>query len=52
MQISDLLHEAARLETLSLAYPEKKDSAQILEGNVGEMVEQVVTMLKANTTVL
>jgi len=50
--VADLLKEEAKLETLSLAYPEKKGSAQILEGDVGDLVEQVVQILKEKTAVL
>ncbi len=50
--VSELLAEEARLQTLSLAYPEKKGSAQILEGDVGDLVEQVVQILKEKTAVL
>ena len=31
---------------LSLAYPEKKGSAQILEGDVADLVEKVIGILK------
>jgi electron transfer flavoprotein beta subunit len=50
--IADLLKEEARLTTLSLAYPEKKGSAQILEGEIGELVDKVIAILKDKTAVL
>jgi len=50
--VGDLLQAEARLATLSLAYPEKKGSAQILEGDVGELVDKVIAILKEKTTVL
>lgn len=50
--LSELLSVEARLSTLSLAYPEKKGSAQILEGDVGDLVDQVVQILKEKTAVL
>ncbi|MCF6177949.1 MAG: electron transfer flavoprotein subunit beta/FixA family protein [Geopsychrobacter sp.] len=50
--VADLLKEEARLTTLSLAYPEKKGSAQILEGDVADLVDQVIGILKEKTAVL
>jgi electron transfer flavoprotein beta subunit len=50
--IADLLSAEARLNTLSLAYPEKKGSALILEGEVGDLVDQVIGILKEKTAVL
>ena len=50
--IAELLTDEARLTTLSLAYPEKKGSALILEGEVGELVDKVIEILKEKTSVL
>jgi len=50
--VGDLLSAEARLQTLSLNHPEKKGSAQILEGDVPELVEKVVQILKEKTAVL
>ncbi len=50
--IADLLQEPARLQALKLAYPEKKGSAQILEGDIGDLVDQVIGILKEKTAVL
>ena len=50
--LGDLLQELSRLQVLSLAYPEKKGSAQILEGDVGDLVEKVIGILKEKTAVL
>jgi len=50
--IGELLKEEARLKTLSLAYPEKKGSALILEGEIGELVDKVIGILKEKTSVL
>ncbi len=50
--IGELLTEEARLQTLSLAYPEKKGSALILEGEIGELVDKVIGILKEKTAVL
>jgi electron transfer flavoprotein beta subunit len=50
--IAELLKEETRLTTLSLAYPEKKGSAQILEGEIGELVDKVIAILKDKTAVL
>jgi electron transfer flavoprotein beta subunit len=50
--VADLLTEEARLETVSLAYPEKKGSALVLEGEVGDLVDKVIGILKEKTAVL
>ncbi len=50
--LAELLTAEARLTTLALAYPEKKGSAQILEGEVGELVDKVIGILKEKTAVL
>ena len=50
--IDDLLKDGARVQALSLAYPEKKGSALILEGEVGELVDKVISILKEKTSVL
>jgi electron transfer flavoprotein beta subunit len=50
--VADLLSAESRLTTLSLAYPEKKGSAQILEGEVADLVDQVIGILKEKTAVL
>ena len=50
--IADLLSEEARLTALSLAYPEKKGSALILEGEIGDLVDKVIGILKEKTAVL
>ena len=50
--IADLLSEEARLTTISLAYPEKKGSALVLEGEIGDLVDQVIGILKEKTAVL
>lgn len=50
--VADLLTEEARLDTLSLAYPEKKGSALVLEGEIGDLVDQVIGILKEKTAVL
>ena len=50
--IADLLSEESRLTALSLAYPEKKGSALILEGEIGDLVDKVIGILKEKTAVL
>ena len=50
--VADLLQEQPRTQVLSLAYPEKKGSAQILEGDVADLVEKVIGILKEKTAVL
>lgn len=50
--IAELLSREARLQSLSLAYPERKGSAQILEGEIDELVNKVTGILKEKTAVL
>ncbi|WP_020674510.1 electron transfer flavoprotein subunit beta/FixA family protein [Geopsychrobacter electrodiphilus] len=50
--IGELLKDEARLTTLALAYPEKKGSALVLEGEIGELVDKVIGILKEKTSVL
>jgi len=50
--LGELLKEEARLTTVALAYPEKKGSAQILEGEIGDLVDKVISILKEKTSVL
>ena len=49
---ADLNPEAARLQTLSMAPPEKKGSGLILEGDPAELADQLIQLLKEKTTVL
>lgn len=44
--------EAARLQTLSMAPPEKKGSGLILEGEPAALADQLIQLLKEKTTVL
>lgn len=50
--VAELLNAEAKLQTVNLAPPEKKGQAQILEGEVAELVEKVVQILKEKTAVL
>ncbi len=49
---ADLLKVEARQETAKLYFPEKKGGGVILEGDTGELVEQLVKILKDKTAVL
>ncbi len=49
---ADLAPEAVRLQTLSMAPPEKKGSGLILEGEPAELADQLIQLLKEKTTVL
>lgn len=43
---------ASLAATLSVAYPEKKGQGLVLEGDAGELADQLLTILKEKTTVL
>ncbi|SDP52013.1 electron transfer flavoprotein subunit beta/FixA family protein [Desulforhopalus singaporensis] len=51
VEVGDLLTVESRLETPKISLPEKKSGGLILEGEVGDLVEQLVTLLKERTTV-
>jgi electron transfer flavoprotein beta subunit len=50
--VADLLHEAALATTVSFHPPAKKGSGLVLEGDVGELADKVVAILKDKTAVL
>lgn len=52
IEISELLKVEGRQETAKLYFPEKKGGGLILEGEAGELADQLVKLLKENTTVL
>ena len=47
-----LLKVEARQETVKIAFPEKKGGGIVLEGDVAELAEQVIKILKEKTAVL
>lgn len=49
---ADLLKVDARQETAKMYFPEKKGGGLVLEGDVGDLVDQVVKILKEKTGVL
>lgn len=49
---ADLNPENVRLQTLSMAPPEKKGGGLILEGEPAELADQLIQLLKEKTTVL
>lgn len=50
--VGDLLQAEARQQTASLYFPEKKGGGLVLEGDVGDLADQLVKILKEKTTVL
>jgi electron transfer flavoprotein beta subunit len=50
--VADLNPLPARLQTLSMAPPEKKGSGLILEGDPADLADQLIKLLKEKTTVL
>lgn len=50
--VDDLLKVEGRQETASMYFPEKKAGGLILEGEVDDLVSQLVTILKDKTNVL
>ena len=50
--VADLLKEQALQETTSLYVPEKKGGGLVLEGDVGDIADQLIKILKEKTSVL
>ncbi len=50
--IADLLEAEPRQQTASIYFPEKKGGGLVLEGDVADLAEQVVRILKEKTAVL
>lgn len=50
--VEDLLHVDARLETRKMYLPEKKAGGIILEGEVSELADKLIAILKEKSTVL
>ena len=52
IDVGDLLNVEARQETARMYFPEKKGSGLILEGDINDLADQVIQILKDKTTVL
>ncbi len=50
--VAELLQADARQQTTKLYFPEKKGGGIVLEGDVGELADRLVQILKEKTTVL
>ena len=50
--VSELLKVEAKQETAKMYFPEKKGGGLVLEGSVGDLVDQLVKILKDKTAVL
>ncbi|KGO33168.1 MAG: electron transfer flavoprotein subunit beta/FixA family protein [Desulfoprunum sp.] len=50
--VADLLKESALEETQALYFPEKKGGGLVLEGDIGEMADKLIKILKEKTAVL
>ncbi len=50
--IADLLNVEAAMETQEMYFPEKKGGGMVLEGDVGDLADQLIKLLKEKTTVL
>lgn len=50
--VADLLDADPRQQTAALFFPEKKGGGLVLEGEVGDLADQLVQILKEKTTVL
>jgi electron transfer flavoprotein beta subunit len=50
--VADLLKAEPRQQTASIYFPEKKGGGMVLEGEVGDLAEQLVKILKEKTAVL
>jgi electron transfer flavoprotein beta subunit len=52
ISVADLLKVAARQETAKMYFPEKKGGGLVLEGDVGELADKLIKILKEKTAVL
>ncbi len=52
VEVADLLKTEARLEAQKMYFPEKKGGGLVLEGEVGELADQLIKILKEKTGVL
>ncbi len=52
VDVADLLQVEATQETAKIYFPEKKGGGLVLEGDVGELADQLLKILKEQTTVL
>ncbi|MEE4242280.1 MAG: electron transfer flavoprotein subunit beta/FixA family protein [Desulfopila sp.] len=50
--VTDLLKEEALQETTSVYFPEKKGGGLVLEGDAGDLADQLIKILKDKTSVL
>ena len=50
--VQDFLKVESTVETLSLYFPEKKSGGLVLEGDVVDLAEEVIALLKSKTSVL
>ncbi len=50
--ITDMLKVEGQQETTALYFPEKKGSGMVLEGDVADLADQLIQILKAKTSVL
>ena len=52
VEVAELLKVEAKQETENLYFPEKKGGGLILEGDIGNLVDQLISILKEKTSVL
>jgi electron transfer flavoprotein beta subunit len=52
IEVAELLKVEARQETAKIYFPEKKGSGMVLEGEVSDLADQLVNILKDQTAVL
>jgi electron transfer flavoprotein beta subunit len=52
VEVVELLHVEARQETAKTYFPEKKGGGLVIEGDVGDLAEQLIRILKEQTAVL
>jgi electron transfer flavoprotein beta subunit len=50
--VAELLKVEARQETTRMYFPEKKGGGQVLEGDLAEMADKLIKILKEKTAVL
>ncbi|ALC16767.1 electron transfer flavoprotein beta subunit [Desulfuromonas soudanensis] len=52
VEVAELLKVDERVETSRVYFPERKGGGLVLEGDVGEMADRLIALLKEKTTVL
>jgi electron transfer flavoprotein beta subunit len=52
LEVGELLTVEKLVETVQMGFPEKKSGGLVLEGEVGDLADQLIKILKEKTSVL